>query len=47
MPSGVQMGGIAWWAHIGGFIFGVLMINVFGHRHRAYSRWHRDEYWPW
>lgn len=47
MPSGVEMGGIAWWAHIGGFLFGLLMINVFGRRNRAYSRWYRDEYWPW
>lgn len=47
MPAGGQMGGIAWWAHIGGFVFGFLMVNVFSRRHRAYSRWYSDEYWPW
>lgn len=47
MPSGGAMGGIAWWAHIGGFAFGFLMVNVFRRRQRAYTRWYRDEYWPW
>src|SRR5215203_2903667 len=27
--------GIAWWAHIGGFIFGVLMVSFFARRNRA------------
>src|ERR1039458_7334352 len=34
-------GGIAFWAHVGGFVAGVVMINVFGelpHRHR-YGTW--------
>ncbi|RPH49647.1 MAG: rhomboid family intramembrane serine protease [Desulfobacteraceae bacterium] len=26
--SGGQAGGIAWWAHIGGFIFGVLLLKI-------------------
>jgi membrane associated rhomboid family serine protease len=30
--------GIAWWAHIGGFIFGVLMVSFFARKNRtAYS----------
>jgi rhomboid family protein len=32
--------GIAWWAHIGGFIFGVLMVSFFAAKRRAISsRW--------
>jgi membrane associated rhomboid family serine protease len=32
--------GIAWWAHIGGFIFGVLMVSFFSIRRRtAYGNW--------
>jgi len=32
--------GIAWWAHIGGFIFGVLMVSFFAIRKRTvYSNW--------
>jgi membrane associated rhomboid family serine protease len=27
--------GIAWWAHIGGFIFGVLMVSFFARKNRA------------
>ena len=29
MPGGASMGGIAWWAHIGGFIFGMLTVHLF------------------
>ena len=31
-------GGVAWWAHIGGFAFGVLGIRLFGDRSRRPSR---------
>jgi membrane associated rhomboid family serine protease len=35
-----QSSGIAWWAHIGGFIFGVLMVSFFATRRRTYySGW--------
>jgi membrane associated rhomboid family serine protease len=29
-------GGIAWWAHVGGFIFGVVMVSFFAVRRRTY-----------
>jgi membrane associated rhomboid family serine protease len=29
MGSGIAASGIAWWAHIGGFVFGVLMLRLF------------------
>lgn len=34
MPSGAEMAGIAWWAHIGGFLFGLLVVNLFARRPR-------------
>jgi len=37
-------GGVAWWAHVGGFAAGLLLVGVFARRvRRAYP----DEYWPW
>jgi len=44
---GGAMGGIAWWAHIGGFIFGLLMVFLFARRIRVVRQWYPDEYWPW
>lgn len=35
----VQGSGVAWWAHIGGFIFGALMVSLFAVRRRAYRYW--------
>jgi membrane associated rhomboid family serine protease len=34
MPSNASMGGIAWWAHIGGFLFGLLFVRIFTTRRR-------------
>ncbi|HET7009143.1 MAG TPA: rhomboid family intramembrane serine protease [Anaerolineales bacterium] len=42
-----DFGGIAWWAHVGGFAFGLLTVYFFARRRRAYARWYGDEYWPW
>jgi membrane associated rhomboid family serine protease len=44
---GGAMGGVAWWAHIGGFLFGMLVVRLFARSRRVYRRWYRDEYWPW
>jgi len=44
--GGVEMGGIAWWAHIGGFVFGALMSGLFGAK-RKKPRWYTDQYYPW
>ncbi len=39
-----SMGGVAWWAHIGGFLFGVIFYRFFTPRvHPAYIRHLRDE----
>jgi len=32
----MPFGGIAWWAHIGGFVFGLLLVRIFARRPRAY-----------
>ncbi|MCL6430043.1 MAG: rhomboid family intramembrane serine protease [Anaerolineae bacterium] len=38
-------GGVAWWAHVGGFVSGLLLVKVFERRY--YRRPFPDEYWPW
>jgi membrane associated rhomboid family serine protease len=44
--SGMQMGGVAWFAHIGGFVFGLIMANIFTiGRKKPHS--YADEYYPW
>ena len=38
--QGGSASGIAWWAHIGGFLFGVLMVSFFTIKNRTtYSNW--------
>jgi membrane associated rhomboid family serine protease len=41
-----QWGGVAWWAHIGGFVFGLLTARLFAAR-RQPQRWFPDEYFPY
>ncbi|MEN8142638.1 MAG: rhomboid family intramembrane serine protease [Thermodesulfobacteriota bacterium] len=36
--DGQAVGGVAWWAHIGGFLAGVLLVNVFRQRSKKYGR---------
>jgi membrane associated rhomboid family serine protease len=38
-----QAGGVAWWAHIGGFLAGVLLVGLFQQRRRRPQR--RDDWW--
>jgi len=38
-------GGVAWWAHVGGFLAGLLLVKVF--ERRRYRYFYPDEYWPW
>lgn len=37
-------GGVAWWAHVGGFAAGILLHPLFVKRRDAYRRLSRDEY---
>ncbi len=36
-------GGIAWWAHIGGFVMGLLLLPLFKKRGAQYRRYYSDE----
>lgn len=46
-----QEGGVAWWAHAGGFIVGAVLVlllaNPIVRRPRPYQRVFADEYYPW
>jgi len=44
--AGQNLGGVAWWAHVFGFIGGALLYRFFLRKKNSYSRW-EDEYWPW
>jgi len=46
MTSGQLAGGIAWWAHIGGFVFGLVYALPLVFRRRP-RRSYPDEYYPW
>ncbi len=40
-------GGVAYWAHVGGFISGLVLVWLFGGRPRERPRSYPDEYYPW
>lgn len=47
MVGGEMMGGIAWWAHIGGFAFGVVLVRVFAPRRAQVEvTYHQGQRWP-
>jgi membrane associated rhomboid family serine protease len=41
-----EFGGVAWWAHAGGFIAGIILVWLFA-RQRSAPRVYADQYWPW
>jgi membrane associated rhomboid family serine protease len=41
----MPFGGIAWWAHIGGFVFGLLLVRFFIRRPQVYTHWQPEDYW--
>ncbi len=43
LSLGASGGGIAWWAHIGGFVFGMVVMKLFGGRPRR--PWPPPEVW--
>lgn len=47
VTSRAMMGGVAYWAHIGGFLAGLLLVPIFGPRRRAVRQWWPDEYHPY
>jgi membrane associated rhomboid family serine protease len=42
-----EFGGVAYWAHIGGFAAGLLLVWPFRPRAPARPQWYPDEYHPW
>ncbi len=42
-----SQGGVGYWAHIGGFTAGLLLVPFFSRRPRAAVRWYPDEHLPW
>lgn len=39
--------GVAWWAHVGGFVAGMVLLPLFRKSREQYRRYYADEYWPW
>ena len=39
--SQVSSGGVAWFAHVGGFLAGMLLVNLFGEKQRWTTRWNQ------
>lgn len=45
---GVQaLGGVAWWAHVGGFVAGLLLLPVFKRRQPRVVYYYPEDYFPW
>ena len=47
LGAGSLQGGVAWWAHIGGFAAGAILIFIFRKRKRNLPRKFADQYYPW
>lgn len=46
MTEAQALGGVAWWAHVGGFVAGLALVRLFAYR-RYVRRVYADEYFPW
>ncbi|MEL7654981.1 MAG: hypothetical protein AAGU75_03620 [Bacillota bacterium] len=44
MGSGTEAGGVAWWAHVGGFLFGMLFVRAF--IKKTYSSYPDERQYP-
>jgi membrane associated rhomboid family serine protease len=45
--AAAELGGVAYWAHIGGFVVGLLLARLVAPRLGRRPQWHPDEYQPW
>jgi len=45
--SGAQMDGVAWWAHVGGFLFGLIIALPVLFQRRSRRTTYPDEFYPW
>jgi membrane associated rhomboid family serine protease len=39
LESGMGGGGVAWWAHVGGFVTGIVLVPVFARRRGNQAAW--------
>ena len=39
--------GVAFWAHVGGFVAGMVLLPLFKKSRKQYRRYFADEYGPW
>ncbi len=46
LGSVAASGGIAWWAHVGGFLFGLILGRLFA-AGKPPNRWYPDQYYPY
>ena len=42
-----QAGGVAWWAHFGGFVLGAILVFLFKKSKKKWGRMYPDQYFPW
>ncbi len=42
-----QVGGVAWWAHFGGFVLGAILVFFFKKSGKNWKRMYPDQYYPW
>jgi membrane associated rhomboid family serine protease len=47
LASSASYEGVAWWAHVGGFVTGMALLPVFKKSPAQYRPYYPDEYWPW
>jgi membrane associated rhomboid family serine protease len=46
LALGAEAGGVAWWAHVGGFVVGVALVPIL-RRRESYPKAWRDQYAAW
>jgi membrane associated rhomboid family serine protease len=43
LSTGSEAGGVAWWAHVGGFVAGIALTPLLRHSQRTYRDYQGDE----
>ncbi|HEX4841626.1 MAG TPA: rhomboid family intramembrane serine protease, partial [bacterium] len=39
LGAGAGGGGVAWWAHVGGFVTGIVLVPIFSRRRGRQAAW--------
>ncbi len=47
LAAPANSGGVAWWAHFGGFVAGAVLVFLFRKRRKTLPRTYPDQYFPW